>query len=1072
MKWQFGIREKFALVAIALVVSSSFILHRTLFQRTTDIVVEHELVDLQDEGDLRCWEIINAVSRLRSEVGQSAADPARLARLLSVLPKAAYRPPAPDTTRWWEDILSVRSVQLDGSASSTLFEVPDISAPPIPGYLVAAATPSRPDAPARPLVSTILPLDIPVGSLGSADIPQPSPDSTPALERIPVMWGLCRLSDNPGEALAILLPISSGSSPRHLTFILDQDGNFLQHPLPPNNPQDDAPEIYQDLDLFEVSKFLESEDRYSGAELNRQVQRGALFKSQPLHPDVSYFYLEGTATPDLTEEIIKNESDRSDLIKEFDALWSRDIARNLSSLNVRFGRPNSTSSTFRILGQTEASVLQARDFITDAYKGRFPDVQKHVRWRKGIQHSLGDVYIARFYLNLFRSERPGGPEAEDPPYFFVSAVFREELAFSIGTEFERLRTEGLIFAILSGIAAFLAAIFFVRPLRNITKTAQQAVVSDSDSAQLQHKIEIVRHSLPVRRRDEVGAIARSLENLLRQVLNGHERLRQANADLDGKVREKTRELVEANEELRGLAAAKDEFLASVSHELRQPLNSIFGYLQFLEMSDLDDEQKGDVEKTHLAASYLHRLINDILDYQKIIMGGMELEPAEFDAAEFFQNIKDSMIPQAAERGNSLVFEGTSSLGSLFNDRPRLQQILTNLLSNACKFTGNGTVTVSAKRIPQPDGDRISVRVSDTGRGMKPEEKEHLFVKFKKLASKEGNKSGTGLGLVISKGLTELMGGSISCQSTFGKGTTFTLDIPALIPASGDPPPLTQSPAPKRGAHLPPAPSTDDLPLVLVIDDDPTVCSLMGRFLQGHGYSVISATDGESGVALAKSRRPAVITLDVVLPTRDGWEILSDLKSDPDTADIPVIMITFIEEKKRGFTLGADDYLVKPVDWEDFSRRIARVLGRAEPGAPALVVDDDPDTRALFRRTLEKDGLAVIEAENGEVALARVSQSVPSVIILDLMMPVMDGFEFIDQLRKNPLWRNIPVLVVTAKSTGPEDRRRLDGGVGAILNKGGSDQGTLLTDILEMVHRHAPHPKQGKSGGVPGDNPDK
>jgi signal transduction histidine kinase/ActR/RegA family two-component response regulator len=514
-------------------------------------------------------------------------------------------------------------------------------------------------------------------------------------------------------------------------------------------------------------------------------------------------------------------------------------------------------------------------------------------------------------------------------------------------EFLQVQRGALLVSLAAGGVAFLTAVFFVRPLRKITKSAQSVTGGSpgAESLRLQHQIESVRQSLPVRRHDEVGDIARSLESLLRQVLNGHERLRQLNADLEDRVRDRTLAREEANTELRGLAAAKDACLASVSHELRQPLNSIFGYLQFLEMSDLDSEQSRDVQKVRHAAGYLRRLIDDILDYQKIIMGGLELDPEPLAADEFFAGLADAMRPQAQERGNTLVFVGTDSPGTLHHDRARLQQIFVNLLSNACKFTREGAVKLTARRESDASGrDWLVASVSDTGRGMRPEEKRQLFTRFKKLAAREGNKTGTGLGLVICKGLCELMGGTIECESEFGCGTTFTVRVPARLPDKSESRASAAAQATPAPAMQPSAASVHGHPLVLVIDDDAAVRDLMRRFLEGKGFRVATASDGDEGMAIARAQRPDVITLDVVLPGHDGWEVLTALKSDEATAGIPVMMVTFVEQEDRGYALGAADYLVKPVAWDDLSARLARLTGAQADAAPVLVVDDDAATR--------------------------------------------------------------------------------------------------------------------------------
>lgn len=1026
-RWRLGIREKFALVAMLLVLGACFALHLHLSSATSQIVVDHELVDLADEAELRCWEMVDATNQLRTLVAECAGSPAELEKLLTHLKTPAAQTPAKRIApQWWEGVLAVH--RLDAAAQATpLFTLAGITPPPVPGHCLGNKGPG-----AR--VSPVLPGDLPLGYEQVRVLGTPPPADAPLL-RVPVMWGLCE-EEKSGATLAILLPVNASRSPRHLSLLLDDSGAFLQHSALRKNAAEPLPQPMRGLDLHKEAQSLTAAERWSGQESQVQVQRGLLFKELPVAEPL--FYLEGDATRELAAAIVKaDENNRPDYVR-----WAEQQRLAAERANVQFGGAGIASRTVRLLARSEESLETQRDRVAESYRAKFPDAGAHpVDWHKPVRLENADAQIVRFFLHLSPEERPGAWNGDQPPpdpaLYFVYAAFREELSESVKHEFREVRRETLMLGLAAGAAAFIVAVFFVRPLRRITRAAQRVTNGgqEADSSQLQHQIETVRQSLPVTRGDEVGDISRALESLLRQVLNGHERLRQLNADLESRVRDRTLALEEANTELRGLAAAKDAFLASVSHELRQPLNSIFGYLQFLELSALDAEQSGDVAKVRSAATYLRRLIDDILDYQKIIMGGIELDPGPLPAAEFFTSLRDSMKPQAAERNNVMEFTGTDSLGTLHHDRARLQQVLVNLLSNACKFTENGRVTLTAQR----DGTFIIVEVADTGRGMTPDEKKHLFTRFKKLAAREGNKTGTGLGLVISKGLCELMGGSIACESEFGRGTTFTVRLPADLPQrAAAPVPATPAPA---GAH----------PLVLVVDDDAGVRELMQRFLESKNYRVLTAASGTEGLALAREHRPAAITLDVVLPGQDGWEVLSELKSEPATAGIPVVMVTFLEERQRGYALGAADYLVKPVAWDDLTSRLARLTGPAS--GPVLVVDDDEATRELFRRALERDGRAVLEAADGAAALEIMETQRPSLILLDLMMPVMDGFEFVENFRRHADWSDIPILVVTARHATAEERIRLSGSVRAILEKGGSPSGDLLADIINLIRRH-------------------
>ena len=1047
-KWRLGIRGKFALVTILLVLGAGFYaLRGHLFPETKRIVVEHELVDLADEADLRCWEMLDSVNQLRSLADRCAVNRSHLDDLLAHLVR---KPGAGDAAnplpRWYDSILAVR-VMGGATGGGELRYPPEawrIALPEIPPECLSATLMANDG----PHVSRILEADLPVGYANTRTAGA-APAKDALLLRVPVMWGLCQIPlSHPPAAVAILLPLERTRSSRHLSFLLDEKGNFLQHPALRTRADEKLeppfPDKEKGLDLMAEVKTLSEAKRWTGQDSDLQVQRGLLYEERTVAPP--YHYLEGEAEQSLRDAILaQDKANRLALTQ-----WS-DVQRlEHDSAGVRFGGAGMASPAVRLLARSEQDLKAARQRVDAAYGKQFQTGSAPVHWHTTKVLESADAQLVRFYLHLTPDERGGG---EDPAYYFVYVAFRDELAASVNHEFREVQRTGLLLGLAAGGVAFLVAFFFVRPLRQITQAAQRVTdgSQNGEASRLQHQIESVRQSLPTARRDEVGDIARALESLLRQVINGHERLRQLNADLEDRVEERTLELSEANTELRGLAAAKDAFLASVSHELRQPLNSIFGYLQFLECSTLDEEQAGDVKKVRMASTYLRRLIDDILDYQKIIMGGIELDPEPVDAAEFFTSLRDAMKPQAAERGNQFVFKGTDNLGSIHHDRARLQQIFVNLLSNACKFTEAGEVALTAARETDAAGQRwLMVSVADSGRGMTPEEQKLLFTKFKKLAAREGNKTGTGLGLVICKGLCELMGGSIHCESEFGRGTTFTVRLPADLPGKGEAPIAPVSPP----APVAAAPAADHA-LVLVVDDDAGVRELMQRFLEGKGFRVLTAADGEEGLALARRERPAVITLDVVLPGQDGWEVLAALKSAPETADIPVVMVTFIEERAHGYTLGAADYLVKPVAWEDLSARLSRLIGAAHPSAPVLVVDDDADTRELFRRALEQDGRTVIEAADGAEALAHLATQRPGLILLDLMMPVMDGFEFVEEFRLHAEWQGIPIVVVTAKHPTAEDRARLSGSVRTILEKGGSPSGNLLADILALIHRHAP-----------------
>jgi CheY-like chemotaxis protein len=330
--------------------------------------------------------------------------------------------------------------------------------------------------------------------------------------------------------------------------------------------------------------------------------------------------------------------------------------------------------------------------------------------------------------------------------------------------------------------------------------------------------------------------------------------------------------------------------------------------------------------------------------------------------------------------------------------------------------------------------------------MTPEQLGRLFQAFTQAdASTTRKYGGTGLGLVISKRFCEMMGGDISVASEYGKGTTFVVRIPRVVRDKKAPPPPPQ----KEEELKTPTGPAEPIATVLVIDDDPNACELLNRGLSREGFRVFTALRGEDGLRLAREVRPDVITLDVLMPGMDGWAVLRALKSDNDVADIPVVMVTMVDDKEMGHTLGAAEYLPKPIERDRLSSVLKKYRCK-KPPCPLLVVEDDPTTREMMRRTLEQDGWIVAEAENGRVALQKVAENRPDLILLDLMMPEMDGFEFVAELRKHESWRSIPIVVVTAKDLSPEERLRLDGHVKKIFQKAGLSREDLAKEIRALV----------------------
>jgi CheY-like chemotaxis protein len=374
------------------------------------------------------------------------------------------------------------------------------------------------------------------------------------------------------------------------------------------------------------------------------------------------------------------------------------------------------------------------------------------------------------------------------------------------------------------------------------------------------------------------------------------------------------------------------------------------------------------------------------------------------------------------------------------DLTKVRQAVFNLLSNACKFTKDGTIGLDVSRESAAGEDWVIFAVSDTGIGMTSEQMGKLFQEFSQAdPSTTRDYGGTGLGLALSRRLCRMMGGDITVASEVNKGSTFTIRLPAEVrDPTAEPVRTTVSQPQAEGAST-----------VLVIDDDATVRDLLQRFLGKEEFHVVSASGGEEGLHLARELRPDAITLDVMMPGMDGWAVLSALKADPDMSDIPVIMLTIVDDKNLGYTLGAADYLTKPIDRDRLVSLLEKYRHNHSP-CNVLVVEDDPSSRRALGQMLEKEGFELAEAENGHVALERVARSRPSVILLDLMMPYMDGFEFVDELRSREEWRTIPVIVVTAKDITQEDRLRLNGYVARIIQKGAHNRDALLAEVRDLL----------------------
>ena len=531
------------------------------------------------------------------------------------------------------------------------------------------------------------------------------------------------------------------------------------------------------------------------------------------------------------------------------------------------------------------------------------------------------------------------------------------------------------------------------------------------------------------------------EEKTREIYDANIQLQQLNNHLEELVRQRTAEVAAARDEAIRASQAKSDFLASMSHELRTPLNAIIGYSEIL-LEESDDlvrpELKPDLEKIRGAGKHLLGLINDILDLSKIEAGKMDLFLESIDVAVLLADVSATVQPLMAKNGNVFDVRYGPDLGMTHSDQTKVRQILLNLLSNAAKFTKQGRVVLAARRSTRGDDDCFEFEVSDTGIGMTTEQMAKLYSAFSQAdASTTRNYGGTGLGLAITKHFCLMLGGDVMVRSEPGKGSTFVVTLPAVCPAADE----TLSLERAEGTAG----------TVLVIDDERATHDLLERELGARGYRVVHAAGGREGLRLARDVRPDAITLDIIMPEFDGWAVLRELKADMGLRGIPVVLVTVLGDREMGYALGADDYLTKPIDAE----ALLGVLGRfyADGGeTPVLVVDDDPLTRDMLRRILSKRGWPVTEASSGSEALSAIGRTRPAVVVLDLMMPGMDGFEVLDTMRREAGWRDIPVVVVTAKDLTAEEVTWLNQHAYRVFQKGAYKRSELVGVIHEMIAR--------------------
>ncbi len=536
-------------------------------------------------------------------------------------------------------------------------------------------------------------------------------------------------------------------------------------------------------------------------------------------------------------------------------------------------------------------------------------------------------------------------------------------------------------------------------------------------------------------------------------------------------------LVVAKEEAERAARVKSDFITNISHEFRTPLNAVLGYCEILqyELKKMNrPDFLEDLKAIESSGRHLLELLNDVLDFSKIQVGKMDVNLETFKVIQLAEEVMATIRPLAGKNRNTISVTYQGFVNTMFSDPKRVRQVLLNLLSNACKFTEAGSVTLKVSNQTEKDCEWVTFAVTDTGIGVKPEMVPQLFQEFTQADSSTSRKyGGTGLGLAISRRLCQMLGGNITVESEPGKGSVFTVKLPADATYVGMPPgtsaresasweepgeiPLPQTAESFAELAVPSCKTEEITPVaresvktVLAIDDDPILGDLIRRFLDKEGFHVHTAANGMEGLRLAGELKPDIITLDVMMPEMDGWTVLSKLKEDPLLSGVPVVVLSLVDGRERALKCGAAEFITKPIDWDHFIQVINKQKKPEATAISILVVEDDETNRGALCRVLKREGWKVIEATDGGSALKAMESEKPGLILLDLIMPEINGFDFLVKIGQNGHWGDIPIIVLTAKELTNDESERLDKRVDCLFQKGDYTRNELVEKIRSLT----------------------